>query len=60
MVENCGSYNTVRSGTEEIPQDAVPVRSEEFMEYIRQRGEQREQREHSQNNSDQDDVHPEH
>lgn len=37
MRENCGSYNTVRCGKEEIPNDAVPVRAAEFMEYIRQR-----------------------
>ncbi len=29
---DCNSYNTVRSGSEEIPEDAVPVRIQEFME----------------------------
>ena len=39
MKENCGSYNTVRCGNEEIPQDAVPVRAQEFLEYLqRERG----------------------
>ncbi len=36
MNESCGSYNTVRCGNEEIPEDAVPVRAEEYMEYLQQ------------------------
>ena len=38
--ESCGSYNTVRCGNEEIPQDAVPVRAQEYMEYLQQRRDQ--------------------
>ena len=37
---NCKSYNTVRNGNEEIPQDAVPVHAEEFMAYIQERNAQ--------------------
>ena len=41
MGADCGSYNTVRCGQEEIPEDAVPVRAQEFMEFVRQRREAR-------------------
>ena len=34
MGDGCGSYNTVRCGKEEIPQDAVPIRAAEFMQYV--------------------------
>ena len=51
MGENCGSYNTVRCGHEEIPSDAVPVRTEEFMTYIQER---RQQRDQDQNEEDDD------
>jgi len=49
MAEDCGSYNTVRCGEEEIPADAVPVRAQEFMEYLRQRQQQEEQEEEEDN-----------
>lgn len=57
MGENCGSYNTVRCGNEEIPSDAVPVRAEEFMEYIRGRVDERDEDEERAHHQAADDDH---
>ena len=46
----CGAYNTVRIGDEEIPPDAVPVRAQE---YLRRQEERRRQRELEERNEEQ-------
>lgn len=43
MGENCGSYNTVRCGQEEVPSDAVPINTEGFMAYIQERANEAEE-----------------
>ena len=52
----CGGYNTVRIGDEEIPPDAVPVRAREYQRLQRERERERErQRElEQQDNQNQD------
>lgn len=48
----CGSYNTVRCGNEEIPEDAVPINFNEYMAHVQ---ESREQVEHDDDNEESDD-----
>jgi hypothetical protein len=52
MGEDCGSYNTVRCGNEEIPEDAMPVRAAEFMQYVQQQRQQRQDEDGEEENSD--------
>lgn len=54
MGDSCGSYNTVRCGNEEIPEDVFPVRREEFMQFVQQRNQNQQDRE-DQDSHDQDD-----
>ena len=39
----CGAYNTVRCGNEEIPVDAVPVRAQEFIQHLEERRQQQQE-----------------
>lgn len=51
----CGSYNTVRCGNEEIPEDAVPVRTQEFQQFIQRGRNEPNEDDHEQTNGEDDD-----